>query len=219
MTRPSTGIALVSALMATVLGAQGGPQQIKVEATVAKSDIALLVIDIQNFYFPGGKLPLVGPLEASEQAKQVLAAFRARHWPVVHIQHLPKEQAKADVNIADPQYRIHASVTPLAGEPVIGKHYANAFRDTELLDTLRALGVRKLVIVGMQTHMCVEAATRAAADLGFEVTVIQDACATRDLTLGAILVPAAHVHAAALAAMASSYAHVMSAPDWLATLR
>jgi len=71
----------------------------------------------------------------------------------------------------------------------------------------------------MQTHMCVEAATRAAADLGFEVTVIQDACATRDLKLRATVVPAAHVHAASLAAMASSYAHVMSAAEWLAALR
>jgi nicotinamidase-related amidase len=202
-----------------LVGAHCQAQQGKTEASVAKPDTALLVIDIQSFYFPGGKLPLVGPLEASEQAKQVLAAFRAHNWPVIHIQHLPKEQAKADVNIADLQYRIHANVAPIAGEPVIGKHYANSFRDTALLDTLRGLGVRKLVIVGMQTHMCVEAATRAAADLGFEVTVIQDACATRDLKLGATVVPATHVHAAALAAMASGYARIMTTAEWLAALR
>jgi nicotinamidase-related amidase len=109
-------------------------------------------------------------------------------------------------------------VRPRPGEPVIGKREANAFRDTELLATLRRLGATRLVIAGMQTHMCVEAATRAAADLGFEVTVAHDACATRPLAFGGVEVPAAQVHAAALAAMSGAYAKVTSTDDWLAAL-
>jgi nicotinamidase-related amidase len=61
--------------------------------------------------------------------------------------------------------------------------------------------------------MCVEAAVRAAADLGFEVTVVRDACATRALSDNGIEVPAPQVHAAALAAMASSYATVVSTAE------
>ncbi len=116
----------------------------------------------------------------------------------------------------DPQYQIHANVLPLPGEKVIGKHDASAFRDTALLATLRALGVRKLVVLGMQTHMCVEAAVQAAAELGFEVTVIHDACATRDLEFGGRKVSAADVQAAALAAMSGTYARVVSAEQFLA---
>jgi nicotinamidase-related amidase len=180
---------------------------------------ALVIIDVQNFYFPGGQLPLTGPLEASLQAKALLEAFRARGWPVVHVLHLGKGQAQAEPASGDPQHQAHPNVLPRPGEPVLGKRHANAFRDTELLATLRRLGATRLVIAGMQTHMCVEAATRAAADLGFEVTVVHDACATRPLAFGGVEVPAAQVHAAALAAMGGGgYAKVTSAGELIAAL-
>ena len=174
---------------------------------------ALLVIDVQSFYFPGGKVPLVEPEKASANARQLVQLFRNAGRPVIHVQHLPKDATAPDPTGIDPQYRIHPDVLPRDGEVVIGKHHANAFRDTELLTTLRNLGVTKLIVCGMQTHMCVEAAVRAAADLGFEVTVVRDACATRALTDNGVEVPAAQVHAAALAAMASSYATVVSTAE------
>jgi nicotinamidase-related amidase len=210
MTHTMTALvpALVVLATAPLASAQAAPQ--KTEGKVDGGTTALLVIDIQNFYFEGGKLPLVGPVEAGLQAGKVLERFRARHWPVVHVQHLPKTQTAPSPNSGDPQYRIHPNVAPVPGEKVIGKHYANAFRDPELPATLRQLGVTKLVICGMQTHMCVEAATRAAADLGFEVTVVHDACATRSLAFNGVEVPAAQVHAAALAAMNGTYARVIS---------
>ena len=174
---------------------------------------ALLVIDIQAFYYPGGMVPLVEPEAASANARRLVEAFRRAGRPVIHVQHLPKGVDAPDPTGVDPQYRIHPDVLPSEGEVVIGKHHANAFRDTELLTTLRNLGVTKLIVCGMQTHMCVEAAVRAAADLGFEVTVVRDACATRALTDNGVEVPAAQVHAAALAAMASSYATVVSTAE------
>ena len=174
---------------------------------------ALIVIDIQEFYFPGGKAPLVGPEAAAAEAARVIAAFRAAGRPVIHVQHLPKDVDTPDpTGLAEP-YRIRPEVLPKPGEVVIGKHFANSFRGTDLLGVLHKLGVTELVIVGMQTHMCVEAAVRAAADLGFGVTVVQDACATRDLTFDGTTVPAAQVHAAALAAMQGTYATVVSADD------
>lgn len=175
----------------------------------------LLIIDVQNFYFPGGKLPLTAPEAASQRARALLDAFRARGWPVIHVLHLAKGQSAPEPASGDPAYRAHRDVAPLPGEPVIGKREANAFRDTDLLATLRRLGTTKLVIAGMQTHMCVEAATRAAADLGFEVTVVHDACATRPLAFGGVEVPAAQVHASALAAMSGAYARVLSTTEVL----
>ncbi|MBZ5588848.1 MAG: cysteine hydrolase [Acidobacteriia bacterium] len=194
-------------------------QSPRTEAKVDAPTTALLVIDIQNFYFEGGRLALAGPIEASQQARKLLDRFRARHWPVIHVQHLPKDQSAPSPDSGDPQYQIRPDVLPVLGETVIGKHQANAFRDTELAAVLKKLGVTRLVICGMQTHMCVEAAARAAADLGFEVTVVHDACATRALAFNGTDVPAAHVHAAALAAMANSYARVLSTDEVLAELK
>jgi nicotinamidase-related amidase len=178
---------------------------------------ALLVIDVQAFYFPGGRVPLVEPEAASAKARQLIDHFRAAGRPVIHVQHLPKGVDVPDPTGIDPEYRIHPDVVPRQGEVLIGKHHANSFRDTELLTTLRNLGVTRLVVCGMQTHMCVEAAVRAAADLGFEVTVVGDACATRALNHDGVEVPAPEVHAAALAAMSSSYATVVSTAELCGT--
>ncbi|MBD3220609.1 isochorismatase family protein [bacterium] len=165
---------------------------------------ALVIIDIQEFYFPGGAAPLHEPGPAAANAGQVLARFRAEGRPVVHVQHAAKQGQDS-----------HAHVAPREGEPVIVKREVNAFHRTDLLATLRDLGADHLVLVGMQTHMCLEAATRAAADLGFACTVIADACATRDLVWEDRTVPAADVHAATLATL-RAYAEVMSADAYLA---
>jgi nicotinamidase-related amidase len=164
---------------------------------------ALVIIDIQAFYFPGGAMALVDPEPASANAGRVLAAFRERGDLVVHVRH----QARQGM-------AIHADVAPHDGEAVITKQQVNAFRDTELLEVLREHGVTHLVLVGMQTHMCLEAATRAAADLGFACTVVGDACATRDLTYGDQTVPAAQVHAATLATL-QAYAEVTDTDGYL----
>jgi nicotinamidase-related amidase len=179
-------------------------------------ETALLVIDIQNFYFENGSLPLTGSVEAARQARRVLDVFRAKKLPVIHVRHAPKTMTFVEGEPADPQYRIRPEVAPMAGETVITKHYANSFRETTLLDYLKLRHVTRLVIVGMQTHMCVEAAARAAADLGFDVTVVAEACATRPLTYGDRTVPADMVHAAALAAINGTYGRVVGIDAWLA---
>jgi nicotinamidase-related amidase len=187
----------------------GGPTD-PTPASPAGPDTALVIIDIQNFYFEKGSLPLTGSVEAARQARRVLERFRARQLPVVHVRHVPKGMTLADGEPTDPQYRIHPDVTPAPGEKIVTKRYANSFRETELLDYLREKGIRKLILCGMQTHMCLEATARAAADFGFEVTVIHDACATRPLEFGGRTVPADMVHAAALAALSGTYARVIA---------
>jgi nicotinamidase-related amidase len=175
----------------------------------------LLIIDIQNFYFAGGKIPLVGSVEASLRAKALLDAFRAKNLPVIHIRHVPKQ----DPATKDPAYAIHSNVTPAPGEAVVAKCYANSFRETDLQARLHALGAKTVVICGMQTHMCVEAATRNAYDLGYQVVLVRDACATRDLKYGETVVPAAAVHAAVLAAMNGSYARIVSVDEIIPELK
>ncbi len=165
---------------------------------------ALLIIDIQDFYFPGGKVPLVEPEAAAENARRVLAAFRAEGKPVVHVRH-----------DFEPGGSIHASVAPIEGEKVFTKTEVSCFNGTQVLAHLKEIGVERLVIVGMQTHMCLEAATRAAHDLGFECVVIGDACATRDLKYGDRTVPAADVHTSTLATLDGTYAKVVDTEIFL----
>jgi len=181
-------------------------------------DTALVVIDVQNFYFEGGRLPLVGSVEAARKARVLLDLFRAKGWPVIHVRHVPTEKLGADGQPADPQYAFRPEVAPRPGEKIVTKHQVNSFRDTDLLPFLRALGVKKLVLAGMQTHMCLEAATRAAADFGFEVTVVHDACATRALSFGGREVPAEQVHAAVLAALSGAYAKVVGLDEFVAAV-
>jgi nicotinamidase-related amidase len=171
---------------------------------------ALLVIDLQNEYFPTGKLPLVGIEAATANAARAIADARAKGVPVIHVRH---EAGKTDAPVftpGTPNVQIHPSVAPVEGEAVIVKHFPNSFRETPLQALLEEQGVRELVIVGAMSHMCIDAGTRAAADLGYAVTVVHDACATRDLAFGGQTVPAAQVHAAYMAALGSSYAQVIS---------
>ena len=178
--------------------------------------IALLLIDIQNEYFPGGMNPLEGPEAAAGQALRLLEHFRADGLPLVHIQHVRQRPGKTSFLPGTPGVEFHASVAPLPGETVFQKHYPNSFRETPLLEHLQRLGVERLLICGMMTHMCVHAAARAANDLGFEVLVAQDACATKALSFGGVGVPAEQVHAAFLAALASSYGQVLSVDEAIA---
>jgi nicotinamidase-related amidase len=182
-------------------------------------ETTLLVIDIQNFYFENGALPLAGSVAAAEQARRVLDVFRARKLPIVHVRHASKNTQFENGEPTDPQYRIRPEVAPAAGEKVITKHYANSFRETDLLDYLKQRKITSLVIVGMQTHMCVEAAARAATDLGFDVTVVAEACATRQLSYGGKTVPADMVHTAALAAINGTYGRVVGVDEWIAATK
>jgi nicotinamidase-related amidase len=151
---------------------------------------ALLIIDIQNFYFPGEGPGLVNAEEASLMAKEILDIFRQEEQLIVHVRHQSNRG-----------FEIHENVMPIESEKVITKNEVNSFVGTDLQDYLNANNITRLVIIGMQTQMCVEAGVRAAHDIGYECVVIQDACATRDLTFNGHPIKAADVHASTLATL------------------
>jgi nicotinamidase-related amidase len=179
---------------------------------------ALLLIDIQNDYFPGGAMELAGPERAAAQASRLLMAFRSKTLPVFHIRHLAIRPGATFFLPDTVGAEIHESVSPLAGETVLTKHYPNAFRETGLHAALQAANVTGLVIAGMMTHMCVDTSVRAAADLGYTCWLAQDACATRDLTFGGERVGADAVQLAYLAALHGSFASAAPAGDLGAAL-
>ncbi len=108
---------------------------------------------------------------------------------------------------------IHERVRPREGERVVEKNFPNSFRGTELDAALTAAGAKELVVAGMMTHMCVDATVRHAADLGYRVTLLGDACATRSQRYNGETVAARQVHAAFLAALNGFYAKVISARE------
>jgi nicotinamidase-related amidase len=172
---------------------------------------ALLLIDIQRDYFPGGRHPLVGSDRAAEAAATVLDAFRAGSEPVVHVQHSWDGPDAAYLAPGTPGFAHDDRVAPAQGEPVVVKRSPNAFVGTDLDRRLRSDGIDQLVVAGMMTSMCVDATVRAAVDLDFAVTVVGDACAAPDLEHAGVHVSGEQVHAAFIAALADGYAEVIGA--------
>ena len=176
---------------------------------------ALVLIDVQNDYFPGGRMELEGSAEAILQARRILEHFRGRGHPIVHVQHI---SARPDAIFFLPGtdgVEIREEVRPGPGETLFQKQYPNAFRDTGLLDHLKEERIERLIICGMMTHMCVDSTVRAAFDYGFPCVLLRDACATRSLSQENAHIPAGLVHSAFIAALSSVFARVLSVADFL----
>jgi nicotinamidase-related amidase len=177
----------------------------------------LILVDIQNDYFPEGRMELAGMQEAGSRAGELLAFFRRNGWPTFHIQHISVRQGASFFLPDTKGVELHACIEPRAGELVIQKHYPNSFRETSLLQELERHEVKKVVICGAMSHMCIDATTRAAFDHCLDCTVIQDACATRDLEFGGAKISARDVHGAFMAALGSAYARVISLDEYKQT--
>ena len=177
--------------------------------------IGLILVDIQKDYFPGGCMELVGMKEASEKTRKMLLFFREKKWSIFHIQHIAVKDGATFFLPNSVGMEIHDNVKPLPNELVIQKHHPNSFLSTKLHEELLKAGIESIAICGAMSHMCIDATTRAAADLGFQCTVIHDACATKDLAFSGKAVPADMVHGAFMAALQSVYAKVMDLSEFL----
>jgi nicotinamidase-related amidase len=181
--------------------------------------IGLILIDIQNDYFPSGKMELDNSEQAGKVVAQILIFFRNEKLPIFHIQHISTRPNATFFLPNTLGVQIHEGVQPINGEMKIIKHYPNSSRETELLPQLKKQNIQQLVIIGMMTHMCVDATTRAATDYGYECLIAHDACATRSLKFGNREVSAVDVHTAFLAALNGSYGKVMASEDIMKELR
>ena len=177
------------------------------------TDTALLIIDIQNDYFPGGAMELEGADAAAAKAGQALKSFREKKLPIFHVRHLSTRPGSTFFLPGTKGAEIHGSVLPQGNEPVIEKNFPNSFRATGLQETLEKQGIKNLVVAGMMTHMCVDASVRHAADLGYKITLLGAACATRAQKIAGETVPARQVHLAFLAALNGFYAKVIDSHE------
>ena len=161
---------------------------------------ALVVIDVQNDYFPGGANELKNPLEAEKKILSLISESRKNGRPIVYIQH---------INPPDDYFFLEGSkgaeiserIKPKPEDKVIVKHYPNSFLETDLHEYLKSRSVDTLVVCGMMTHMCVDTTVRAAMDYGYKVKLVADACATMDLTIHGETIPAELVQKTFLASL------------------
>lgn len=176
---------------------------------------ALLIIDVQNDYFKNGRCELHRPEAALEAVKALQDWFRGEELPIYYVQHISRENADFFLPGTEGAELVEA-LRPRKAELVIQKHHPNSFLETELHMALEKDGVSDLVICGMMTHMCVDTTVRAAYDLGYQVMLISDACATRPLFWNGEEIPADVVQRVFLASMDGIFAGIMTAGEFLA---
>jgi nicotinamidase-related amidase len=174
----------------------------------------LLVIDVQNDYFAGGKMELADPQKALEQILRIEQYFLENDLPVIYIQHI-KETSNADFFKRGTHGAcLHPALHTNASSIIIEKHYPNSFFETNLQKQLKLLPVNQLVITGMMTHMCVDSTTSACAELGYQPIVLADATATKALTYNDSNAAAQQVQISFLAAL-ENFSQVMTTNEYL----
>ncbi|WP_306358822.1 MULTISPECIES: cysteine hydrolase family protein [unclassified Nocardia] len=169
------------------------------------ADLAVLMIDMQNGYIPGDRVrdalgwpPIWRLDETVAECADLLAAARSARIPIVYSRQVASPagllaadpraarhlRARADripkATAAEQQWRgeLLAAVAPMPGDLVLEKTRNSFFAYTELDPILRNLGVRRLLVAGLQTNVCVEATARAALERNYEVAVAEDAVST-----------------------------------------
>jgi len=168
------------------------------------SNETLLIIDVQKAYFTDGPYLLNHPVETAERIKLLLDQFRKEQKPVIFIKH----RFKANSEISD-------IVQPQDGEAIIEKSYPNSFLGTELKEYLDAHNIKKLVVVGMMSHMCVDTTVRACQNYGLDVVVIDDCCTTKAISYNGEPMDADTVHKVFMASLNGMFAKVMPLADFM----
>ncbi|WP_136067507.1 cysteine hydrolase family protein [Modicisalibacter radicis] len=176
---------------------------------------AIIAVDIQNEYFPDGKLPLEDIETAVTNAAKVIEHARSATDLVIHVRHEAADSSRPFFTPGTQGVAIHPMVAPLDSETVLVKHFPNSFLETGLKELLDQQGIEDVVVIGAMSHMCIDATSRAASDFGYKTTIVHDACATRDLEFDGMTVPATQVHAAMMAALAFAYGTVITTDQYI----
>jgi len=170
---------------------------------------ALLIIDVQNDYFVGGKCELVNPMEALANIEHVLNYFREKSQTIIHVQHINDNNSITYFYPDTKGAEIHVKVKPIKGEYLVNKNDSNCFTSQKLKEIIKNENITNLVICGMMTHMCIDTTVRASRYEGLKVTLVNDACATKDLEINSSVIPAKTVHEIFMAALNKRFADIV----------
>lgn len=171
------------------------------------SQASLVIIDAQKEYL-SGPLALSGMDEAVANIAKLLDAARKAGRPIIHVRHLGTVGGLFDPQGSRGEFI--PGLDPQAGETVIEKRMPNAFKNTDLHETLQQFGTLDLIVCGFMSHSSVSTTVRRAKDYGYRCTLVDDASATRDLAYKDTVIPAVHIHQGEMAVMADNFACVAS---------
>lgn len=177
---------------------------------------ALIIIDVQNDYFPNGRYELKNTDAVLQKTVKLQHYFRTLAFPIFYIQHIKSDPHADFFTKGTVGADIHADLLPMAKshEYIVQKAFPNSFYQTELQSKLQQENIKQLVICGMMTHMCVDSTVRYAAELNYQPILIHDACTTRDLSFDDKVIPANAVHNGFMSAL-MNFATVMSCHDFI----
>ncbi len=177
--------------------------------------MALLIIDCQNDFFPGGKCELEGQFEAAGNIQMLLTNARVQDQTIVHIRHHFKEKDAPFTVEGTTGAEIHDMVKPLPHEPVLTKFTSDIFLNNNLKQILDDENVEELVICGSMSKDCIAAAAHATTELGYPITIIYDACATREPGACDTSSQQQFVQAAIMASMSFTCSNIVSTNEYL----
>ncbi|MFZ0156137.1 cysteine hydrolase family protein [Pseudomonas sp.] len=169
------------------------------------NNASLVIIDAQKEYL-SGPLGLSGMDEAVMNIAKMLEAARKAGRPIIHVRHLGTVGGMFDPQ--GPRGEFIPGLEPQGDEMIIEKRMPNAFKNTTLHETLQKYGHLDLIVCGFMSHSSVSTTVRRAKDYGYRCTLIEDACATRDLPFKEGVIPAAQIQQSEMAIMADNFACV-----------
>jgi len=176
---------------------------------------ALLLIDVQQG-FDDPKWGQRNNPAAEQYMAALLQHWREREQIVIHVRHQSQEP-DSPLRAGHAGYEFKPLAHPLAGEAIFTKKVNSAFIGTELEAYLHVKNVKQLVIAGLTTDHCVSTSTRMAGNLGFEVILAADACATFDrVDVDGVLIPAEEIHRIHLASLHNEFCTVRNTADIIA---
>lgn len=173
-------------------------------ATLANA--TLILVDYQNTYTQG-VMELVGWENALAEASALLQRARDFGTPIIHVMHDGGQGSSYDITTSIGQICEH--VAPIQGEAVVVKNTPNAFVNTNLGELVDQAGNQQIIVIGFMTHMCVTFTSEGGFLRGNEVTVVADACATRNIYTELVTVTAENLHQSALATISDLYGVVV----------
>jgi len=169
-------------------------------ATEPRCGDALVIIDVQNDFLPGGCLGVRDGHEAVEVINRYIATFRDHQLPIVATRDWhPQNHCSFEIRggmwprhcVADSPGAAFPSALTIPCETVIvskattpEQEAYSAFESTELCARLRDFGVHRLFVCGLATEYCVLATVHDALRLGFQVLVLEDGIRAVDLAAG-----------------------------------
>lgn len=175
------------------------------------SQRALIVIDVQNDYFPGGAWALSDADNALPNILRLIAGARSRDEQVVFIQHVTPAGSPVFAE-GSRGMELHPGLEPREGEALIRKSHPSSFQETGLHDQLQSAGIHAVDICGFMTQMCCDSTTRDAYGRGYKVRLFKDACAAKELEAEGETIPHRTVHRVSLGAL-SRFAEILDTPE------